>query len=159
MQMFLGLRFILISGDLGRRRYYITFTDNHSCHTKLAVIQHKDSTLNAYKEFAEWVHTQHGIKIKQLHLNRGGQYNGDAFIKFLKEQGTERHLTTLDTPQHNGIVELLNRCIMEHVRAFLAQSGLPKFLWAEAAHFVVWLKNCTPTKVLGNVMPYKKSPA
>jgi len=61
-----------------------------------------------------------------------------------------------DTPQHNGVAESLNRRIMERVQAFLAQSGLPNFLWAEAAQFIVWLKNRTPTKVLGNVMPYEK---
>jgi len=38
----------------------------------------------------------------------------------------------------------------------LHQTGLPKFLWAEATHFAVWLKNRTPTKVLGLVTLYQK---
>ena len=142
--------------SMGGRLYYVTFTDDHSRYTKIAVIRYKSGTLDAYKEFAEWARTQHGAKIKRLRSDRGGEYTGDTFTKYLKEQGTERRLTTHDTPQHNGIAESLNRRIMERVRAFLAQSGLPKFLWAEAAHFVVWLKNRTPTKVLGNVTPYEK---
>ncbi len=36
------------------------------------------------------------------------------------------------------------------------QTELPKFLWAEATHFSAWLKNRTPTKVLGLVTPYEK---
>ena len=142
--------------SMGGRRYYASFTDDHSRYTKLAIVRHKDGTLDAYKEFAQWVHTQHGVRIKRLRSDRGGEYTGEAFTKFLKEQGTERRLTTHDTPQHNGVAESLNRRIMERVRAFLAQSGLPNFLWAEAAQFVVWLKNRTPTKVLGNVTPYEK---
>ena len=35
--------------------------------------------------------------------------------------------------------------------AFLIQSRLSKSLWAEAARFVVWLRNRTTTKVLGNI--------
>jgi len=45
---------------------------------------------------------------------------------------------------------------MEHVHACLIQSRLPKLLWAEAANFIIWVKNCTTTKVLGDVTPHKK---
>ena len=37
-----------------------------------------------------WAHTQKGIKIKHLCSDRGGEYTGNAFTKFLGEQGTER---------------------------------------------------------------------
>ena len=37
----------------------------------------------------------------------------------------------------------------------LHTSGLLKFLWGEAACHVVWLKNQTPTKVLGGLTPYE----
>jgi len=75
--------------SMGGRRYYASFTDDHSCYTKLAIVRHKDSTLDAYKEFAQWVHTQHGVRIKRLRSDRGGEYTGEVFTKFLKEQGTE----------------------------------------------------------------------
>jgi len=91
-----------------------------------------------------------------LRSDRGGKYTGNEFTKFLVEQGTEHRLTTHNTPQHNRVMELLNRCIMEHIHACLIQSGLPKSLWAEAANFVIWVKNCTTTKVLGDIMPHKK---
>jgi hypothetical protein len=29
-------------------------------------------------------------------------------------------------------------------------------LWAEALHFVVWVKNQTLTKALGNIMPFER---
>jgi hypothetical protein len=58
-------------------------------------------------------------------------------------------------PQHNGVAKLLNHRLMEHVHALLYSSGLPKFLWGEAIHFAVWLKNHTSTHALSNVTPYK----
>jgi hypothetical protein len=39
---------------------------------------------------------------------------------------------------------------MERVHTFLIQVALPKLLWAEVAHFVIWLKNCSITCVLGD---------
>ena len=78
---------------------------------------------------------------------------GQAFMDFLRQQGTERRLTTHDTLQHNGVTESLNWRLMECVQAFLIQSGLPKFLWLEAANHAIWVKNQSLTKVLGNAMP------
>jgi len=68
----------------------------------------------------------------------------------------ERRLTTHDMPQHNGVAESLNCRLMERVRALLHQSGLPPILWAEVLHFVVWVKNCTLMKALGNLTPFEK---
>src|SRR5580658_2869541 len=142
--------------SLGGRGYYVTFSDDYSRFTKLTILRSKDETLDAYKSYAAWVLTQKGIKIKRLRSDRGGEYTGNAFSKFLQEQGTERRLTTHDTPQHNGVAESLNRRLMERVHAFLVQSGLPQYLWAEAAKFAIWLKNRTPTQVLGNVTPFER---
>ena len=143
--------------SLGGRRYYITFTDDHTRYTYIDILRTKDQALNAYKAFVAWARTQHNAKIKVLRSDRGGEYTGHAFTDFLRQEGTERRLTTHDTPQHNGIAESLNRRILERVRALLHHSGLPKALWAEAVQNAVWLKNRTSTRALGNdTTPYEK---
>ena len=142
--------------SLGGRKYYITFTDDHTRFTQLALLRTKDEALNAYKTFAAWASTQHGVKIKRLRSDRGGEYTGNEFTSFLNSQGTERRLTTHDTPQHNGVAESLNRRLLERVRAVLHHSQLPKNLWGEAIQFVVWLKNRTTTRALGKITPYEQ---
>ena len=142
--------------SLGKCHYYITFTDDHTRYTRVEILTTKDKALDKYKDFAAWAHTQHGVKVKRLRSDRSGEYTSGAFNQFLWEQGTEHRLTTHDTPQHNGIAESLNRCLVECVRAILHQSGLPATLWAEALHFIVWVKNRTLTRVLGNVTPHEK---
>jgi hypothetical protein len=62
----------------------------------------------------------------------------------------------MDTPQHNGIAESLNRRLLERVHAMLHQAELPKNLWAEAIQFAVWLKNRASTQALGNMTPYER---
>ena len=143
--------------SLGGRKYYITFTDDHTRFTRLALLRTKDEALPAYKTFTAWASTQHGAKIKRLRSDRGGEYTGNNFTAFLNSQGTERRLTTHDTPQHNGVAESLNRRLLERVRALLHHSQLPKNLWGEAIHFVVWLKNRTSTRALGKTTtPYEQ---
>jgi hypothetical protein len=142
--------------SLGGRKYYVAFTDDATRYTTLTVLRSKDEALDAYKAYAAWAHTQHGVRIKRLHSDRGGEYTGKEFTKFLNQQGTERRLTTHDTPQHNGVTESLNRHLVKRVRTLLHSAGLPKTLWAEALHFVVWVKNRTLTRVLGNVTPFEK---
>jgi transposase InsO family protein len=144
------------TSSLGGRRYYITFTDDHTRFTRLELLRTKDEALQAYKTFAAWALTQHGAKIKRLRSDRGGEYTGNNFSDFLKSEGTERRLTTHDTPQHNGVAESLNRRLLERVRAVLHHSQLPKNLWGEAIHFIVWLKNRTTTRALGKITPYEQ---
>ena len=93
--------------------------------------------------------------MKCLHSDRGGEYLSDEFSAYLKAAGTTRKLTVHDTPEHNGVSERLNRTIMEKVRAMLHDSGLPKFLWAEAVAHAVYLKNRTWTRTIGDTTPYE----
>src|SRR6266850_2124736 len=141
---------------MGGRRYYVTFTDDHSHYSSLTMLRMKDKTLEAYKAYAMWMYTQHSMQIKRLWLDHGGEYTGNEFTKFLMEQGMEHRLTMHNTPQHNGVAESLNWCIMERICACLIQSGLLKSLWAEAMNFIIWVKNCTTTKVLGDITPHEK---
>jgi len=142
--------------SLGGRKYYVTFTDDCTRFTKLEVLRTKDKAFKAYKSFSAWAQTQHGVHIKRLRSDCSGEFTSNQFTSYLREQGTERRLTTADTPQHNGVAESLNRRLLERTHAILHQADLPKNLWAEAILFAVWLKNRTSTKALGNVTPYER---
>ena len=140
----------------GGRKYYVTFTDDNSRFTRIELLRSKDEAFKAYKTFAAWAETQHGVRIKRLRSDRGGEYTGGEFTSFLKSQGTERRLTTHDTPQHNGVAESLNRRLLERVRAVLHHAQLPKTLWGEALHFIVWLKNRVITRALDTLTPHEQ---
>ena len=133
----------------GKKEYYVSFTDDHTRWTHLALLHSKDETFEAYKDFESWAKTQHKIPaIKCLRSDRGGEYLDGEFGKHLKAEGTIRKLTTHDTPEYNGVAERLNRTLLEHTRAMLHASKLPRNLWGEAVTHAVWLKNRTPTKAL-----------
>ena len=126
---------------INHRRHYVSFTDDNTCYTRISLLNSKDETFKAYKNFEAWAETQHKVKIKRLRSDRGGEYLDHEFRAHLASKGTECCLTTHDTPEHNRIAESLNRRRLKCTHAMLHQSGLPKFLWGEAVMHATWLKN------------------
>ena len=68
-----------------------------------------------------------------------------------------------DTPMYNGVAERLNHELLEHTRAFLHSSTLPKNFWGEAVKHTIWLQNRMATHALLNgktpyEMLYNKKP-
>ena len=139
----------------GGKKYYVTFIDDKTRLTHLYLLKTKDETAKVYKQYEAWVETQMGAKIKVLNTDRGGEYQGEEFVNYLKSKGTHQKLNVHDTPQQAGVAERRNRTIGERIRALLHASGLPKFLWGEAARHVVWLLNRTTTKAVEGMTPFE----
>ena len=138
------------------RHYFVTFTDDATRYTICFLLRTKDEALEAYKSFEAWALTQEHCKgIKALRSDRGGEYLSNAFNAHLATAGTARKLTPHDTPQLNGVAERLNRTLLERIRAFTHESGLPKTLWGEALRHATWLKNRTATRALDGKTPFE----
>ena len=96
---------------------------------------------DTYKNYEAELQTQHGVHIKRLCSDQGGEYLSTTFDDHLAKSGTLRSLTVHNTPKYNGVSEQLNCTLLEKVQAMLHASQLPKFLWGEAVKHVVYLKN------------------
>ncbi|GJT52998.1 retrovirus-related pol polyprotein from transposon TNT 1-94 [Tanacetum coccineum] len=79
-------------------------------------------------------------KIKCLRTDNRGEYIGDEFNLFCKQEGIKRQFTTAYTPQQNGVAERMNRTLLERARAMLATASLGKSFWAEAVN-TAWKKD------------------
>ena len=140
---------------IGGKSYYISFTDDHSRHTRIYLLAHKGDAFQAYLLYEAWLETQYNAKIKILRSDRGGEYLSGVFNKHLDSKGIRRHLTVHDTPEQNGVAERVNRTLLERTRAMLHAAHLPNMLWGEALMHAVWLKNRTSTKALNGKTPYE----
>ncbi|KAG8472701.1 hypothetical protein CXB51_034566 [Gossypium anomalum] len=56
-----------------------------------------------------------GKKIKYLRTNNGLEFCSNEFNRLCKSEGIVRHLTVCHTPQQNGVVERMNRTVMEKI--------------------------------------------
>ncbi len=137
------------------KKYYVTFTDDASRYSVAMLLHSKDETLQSFKDLEARWDKVHGIKIKILHSDRGGEYKSHEFDDYLAEKGIQRRFTVHDTPEHNGVAERLNRTLLEKVRAMLHAAGLPNNLWGEALKHAIWLKNRTSSKAIGGHTPFE----
>jgi hypothetical protein len=55
--------------------------------------------------------------------------------------------TTPYTPQHNGVVERMNRTLMEKARSMLSGVGLGHEFWVEAVDIACYLVNRSPLNI------------
>ena len=143
---------------LGGKEYFISFLDDFTDEAVVVLMSRKAEALTKYKFFEAWAKNQRGVsEIKVLQSDRGGEYVGNEFRDYLASKGTERRLTTHDSPQQNGKAERLNRTLVEHVRAMLFDAKLPKFLWGEALMHATFLRNRTTTRNTPASTPLEKA--
>ena len=96
-----------------------------------------------------------GRSLKTLRIDNGGEFTSKEFKEYLRKEGIKHELTIPKCPEQNGVVERLNRTLMEMVHSMLADSELPKSFWAKALSTAVYLCNRSPTKAVEGKTPYE----
>jgi hypothetical protein len=77
----------------------------------------------------------------------------DQIRKYCGRKGIRIEVTAPYSSTQNGIAERVNRTLVEHARAMLAQNHVPTMLWPEAVAYACYLKNRSPTRALGDKTP------
>ncbi|GJV72340.1 retrovirus-related pol polyprotein from transposon TNT 1-94 [Tanacetum coccineum] len=113
---------VVLSGT--RRDNYIYSLDGHAVAGgttgagKAGSVWKEESRFKheAFEKFKEWkqlVENQTGRTVKKLRINNGLKFCNREFEQLCIESGIVRHLTVTGTPQQNGLVERINRTLMD----------------------------------------------
>jgi transposase InsO family protein len=121
--------------------YYVSFIDDYSRKTWIYFFKSTDEVFIKFKEFKALIENLSERKINILRSDNGGEYISKEFVKFCKDVGIKRELTTPYNPQQNGVVERKNRTIMGVVKTMIHDQDLPMCLWVEAAMEVAYVQN------------------
>jgi len=138
----------------GGALHFGTFTDDFSRWTDVVFLQKKSDLLSEYKKWLIKAQLQTGTKIKILRSDNGGEYVSNAFKALHDENGTTHQTTVPDTPQQNGVAELLNRGLVEMARTMMRHKNVDQDLWADAIKTAVYIKN----RVTSRALPVGKTP-
>jgi transposase InsO family protein len=136
----------------GGAKYFALFKDDAFSFQVIYCIKQKSQALECLKKFLNRMQQETGHKIKVLRSDRGGEYTGGEFQKFLEAHGIRQELTYM--PEQNGALERENRTIMEAVRSMLHESQVHNRFWGEATNTIVYLLNQTGSKTMGAITPY-----
>jgi transposase InsO family protein len=105
--------------SLGKSMYYVSFIDDFSRNTWIYFLRNKYEVFDKFKEFKALVENQTEKKIKVLRTDNGGEFCRNEFEELCKKCGIARQKTTPYTPQQNGVVERMNKTLMENKGACL----------------------------------------
>jgi transposase InsO family protein len=133
--------------------YYVSFIDDYSRKTWVYFLKSKDEVFGKFKEFKALIENLYERNIKILRSDNGGEYTSKEFIKFCKDVGIKRELTTPYNPQQNGVAERKNITIMEAVKTMIHDQYLPMHLWAEVARTTMYVQNRLSHSALGFKTP------
>ncbi|GJT04270.1 zinc finger, CCHC-type containing protein [Tanacetum coccineum] len=137
--------------SLGNKKYVVTFIDDATRYCYVYLCHTKYEALDKFKIYKEEVELYHGVKIKTLRTDRGGEYYDPVYFQ---STGIIHQTTAPYTPQQNGVSERKNRTLKEMVNSMLCYSGLSDGFWGEAMLTACYLLNRVPNK-RNKVTPYE----
>ncbi|KAG8481238.1 hypothetical protein CXB51_026069 [Gossypium anomalum] len=141
--------------SLNGSKYFVLFINDLTKFCWIFFLKQKSDVFEAFGKFKAMVENQVGCRIKILRIDNGVEYLSDRFKRLCEQAGIHHQLTTVYTPQQNGVCERKNRTVMNMARCLLFQSKLPNSFWAEAINSLVYLLNKLPTHTVKDKTPFE----
>ncbi|GJR47307.1 gag-pol polyprotein [Tanacetum coccineum] len=114
--------------SLGGAKYFVSFVDDYSRICWVYPIKKKSNVFEVFKVYKAWVELDSRKKIKCLRTNNGGEYTGDEFDTFCRQEGIKRQFTTSYTPQQNGVAERMNMTLVRKSKSNVGNCKLRKII-------------------------------
>src|SRR5229473_7325178 len=135
----------LIKGN----QYYLLLIDDATRYMTLKFLKAKSDAAQEIQAYMSHLqirgHVTYAIKI-----DCGTEFLNQPMKTWCDERGIELHLTAPYSPSQNGVVECMNRTLVELARAMLTVSHLPEFLWEPTVNHATYIQNWSYTKAIQN---------
>ena len=93
----------------------------------MMIVMYLREKLEAFEKF-KWylarVEKEIGKIFKFLRSNRGGEFISNEFNNFYIERGIKRKVSTLGTPEQNGIAKRRNRSTIDCARTLMIENNV-----------------------------------
>ena len=96
-----------------------------------------------------------GKILKCLKSDKGGEFISNEFNNFYIERGIKRQVSTLGTPEQNGIAKRRNRSIMDCARTLMIENNVSIKYRKESIYSIVHNLNQVQLKKESNKTPYE----
>jgi hypothetical protein len=135
-------------------QYAFNLVEDSTGENLVLLLRRKSDALPVFRDLFQTIRTQHGVLVKVLRTDNGGEFVSGSFKKFCNSQGILQQFTVPYTPAQNGRAERTNRTLVEMTRCLLSQADLPKQYWGDAIVHSAYIRNRLPSSRLGGDSPY-----
>lgn len=120
--------------------YMLTFTDDYTRKSWVTLTRNRRELPFVFAKWRAFVELQSNHKLLALRSDNAQEYKslGDSI---LTPNGIAVELTTVYTPEQNGVSERLNRSLITMARSMLLEAKLPARFWGYAVIAACYLRN------------------
>ena len=117
------------------------FVDDYSRMITVMFLKQKSNAFQMFKWYLARVEKELGKSLKCLKLDRGGEFTSREFEVFYNDKGIKRQTSAPMTPPQNGIVERINRSVIDYARTLMMEKNVALKYWREVLITTVYTLN------------------
>nr|GFB52242.1 hypothetical protein [Tanacetum cinerariifolium] len=137
------------------KRYVLVIVDDYSRYTWVHFLRSKDETPEVIIKFLKRITLLLQSPVIIIRTNNCTKFKNQVLKKYFDSVGISHQMSSVRTPQQNGVVERRNRTLAEAARTMLIFSRVSLFLWAEAMATACFTQNLSIIHRRFNKTPYE----
>nr|GEU79325.1 putative reverse transcriptase domain-containing protein [Tanacetum cinerariifolium] len=124
--------------SINEKRYVLVIMDDYSRYTWVQFLRSKDEAPEVIKTFLKRITVLLQSHVIIIRINNGTEFKNQVLKEYFDSVGISHQMSSVQTPQQNGVVERKNQTLVEAARTMLIFSRASLFLWAEAIATAVY---------------------
>nr|GFD23473.1 integrase, catalytic region, zinc finger, CCHC-type, peptidase aspartic, catalytic [Tanacetum cinerariifolium] len=140
--------------SINGKRYVLVIVYDYSRYTWVHFLRMKDEALEVIIKFLKRITVLLQSPVIIIRTDNGTEFKNQVLKVYFESVGISHQMSSVRTPQQNGVVERRNWTVVEAARTMLIFSRALLFLWAEAIATVCFTQNCSIIHRRFNKTPY-----
>nr|GEU95378.1 retrovirus-related Pol polyprotein from transposon TNT 1-94 [Tanacetum cinerariifolium] len=141
--------------SINEKRYVLVIVDDYSCYTWVHFFKSKDEAPEVNITFLKRINVLLQSPVIIIRTDNDTKFKNQLLKEYFDTVGISHQMSSVRTPQQNGVVERRNQTLVEAARTMLIFSRAPLFLRAEAIATACFTKNRSIIHRRFNKTPYE----
>nr|GFA76706.1 integrase, catalytic region, zinc finger, CCHC-type, peptidase aspartic, catalytic [Tanacetum cinerariifolium] len=141
--------------SINGKRYILVIVEDYSRYTWVHFLRSKDEAPAVIISFLKRITVLLQSPVIIIRADNGTEFKNQVLKVYFDSIGITHQMSSVRTPQQNGVVERRNRKLVEAPRTMLIFSRAPLFLWVEAIATACFTQNRSIIHRRFNKTPYE----
>nr|GEV09970.1 hypothetical protein [Tanacetum cinerariifolium] len=140
--------------SINGKRYVLVIVDDYSRYTWAQFLRSKEEAPEVIKTFLKRITVLLQSPVIIIRTDNDTEFKNQVLKEYFDSVGISHQVSSVRTPQQNGVVEHRNRTLAEAARTMFIFSHAPLFLWAAAIATACFTQNRSIIQRRFNKTPY-----
>nr|GFB32473.1 hypothetical protein [Tanacetum cinerariifolium] len=144
--------------SINGKRYILVIVDDNSRYTWVHFLRSKDKALEVIITFLKRITVLLQYPVIIIRTDNGTEFKNQVLKVYFDSVSITHQMSSVRTPQQNGVVKRRNWTLVEAARTMLIFSRAPLFLWAEAIATALERRNRTLVEAARTMLIFSHAP-